>query len=111
MWKLSHWSYPDAAAAAAGAAADAASAATSAVCTYYVIIGGRFAPPYKYMIKSIQQKQQQKQQQLQQQPQQLQGHFGKFFEKVQPHLAQRHQAFSENPKSMSFNFESSVSSA
>ena len=32
--------------------------AASAVCIYYVIIGGRFAPPYKYMIKYIQQKQQ-----------------------------------------------------
>merc|ERR1712159_392088 len=41
----------------------AASAAASAVCTYYVIIGGRFAPPYKYMVKYVQQKQQQKQQQ------------------------------------------------
>ena len=57
---------PGAAGPAAGAAA--ASAAASAVCIYYVIIGGRFAPPYKYMIKCIQQKQQQ----LQQQPQQLQ---------------------------------------
>ena len=33
----------DAAGAAAGAAAG--NAATSAVCTYYVILGGRFAPP------------------------------------------------------------------
>ena len=48
------------------AAGTAASAAASAVCIYYVAIGGRFAPPYKYMIKYIQQKQQQKQQ-LQQQ--------------------------------------------
>ena len=47
------------------AAASAASAAASAVCTYYVIIGGRFAPPYKYMVKYIQQKQQQKQQRQQ----------------------------------------------
>ena len=76
---------PGAAGPAAGAAA--ASAAASAVCIYYVIIGGRFAPPYKYMIKCIQQKQQQLQQQLQQQPQQLQGHFGNFFENVQAHLA------------------------
>ena len=57
-------SYTDGAfGAAAGAAA--ASAAASAVCIYYVI-WGRFAPPYKYMIKYIQQ--QQHQQQL---PQQL----------------------------------------
>ena len=48
---------------AAGAAVGAAAA--SAVCIYYVIIGGRFAPPYKYMIKCIQQKQQQLQQKLQ----------------------------------------------
>ena len=33
-------------------------------CTsiYSVVIGGRFAPPYKYMVKYIKQKQQQKQQ-------------------------------------------------
>ena len=80
---------PGAAGAAVGAAAGAAAA--SAVCIYYVIIGGRFAPPYKYMIKCIQQKQQQ----LQQQPQQLQGHFGNFFENVWPHLAWPHVAFSE----------------
>ena len=49
-----------AARAAAGAAAGAAASAAT-VCTYYVIIGGRFAPPYKYMIKYIQQKQQQNQ--------------------------------------------------
>ena len=55
--------------AAAGAVAAAASAA-SAVCIYYVGIGGRFAPPYMYMIKYIQQKQQLQQQQLQQQLQQ-----------------------------------------
>ena len=60
---------PGAAGAAAGAAAGdaagaaaAASAATSAVCIYCVVIGGRFAPPYKYMPKYIKQKQQQKQQ-------------------------------------------------
>ena len=84
---------PGAAGPAAGAAA--ASAAASAVCIYYVIIRGRFAPPYKYMIKCIQQKQQQLQQQLQQQPQQLQGHFGNFFENVWPHLAWPHVAFSD----------------
>ena len=39
----------------------AAASAASAVSIYYVVIGGRFAPPYKYMIKYIQQKQQQKQ--------------------------------------------------
>ena len=50
-------SYPDA------PAAGAASAAASAVRIYYVIIGGRFAPPYKYMIKYIQQKQQRQQHQ------------------------------------------------
>ena len=85
--------YSDKDAAAAGAAAGASAAAfayASAVCIHYVVIGGRFAPPYKYMIKYMQQKQQQKQQkqqQLQQQPQQLQGHFGKFGENVQAHLA------------------------
>ena len=42
---------------AAGAAVGAAAA--SAVCIYHVITGGRFAPPYKYMTKCIQQKQQQ----------------------------------------------------
>ena len=68
----------DAAAGAAAGAAAAASAAASAVCIYYVVIGGRFAPPYKYIVKYIQQKQQQKkQQQLQQQLQQLQVHYGK----------------------------------
>ena len=39
---------------AAGAAVGAAAA--SAVCIYYVITGGRSAPPYKNMIKRIQQK-------------------------------------------------------
>ena len=29
----------------------AAASAASAVSIYYVVIGGRFAPPYKYMIK------------------------------------------------------------
>ena len=37
----------------------AASAAASALHIYYVVIGGRFVPPYKYMNKYIQQKQQQ----------------------------------------------------
>ena len=46
-----------AARAAAGAAAGAAASAAPA-CIYYVIIGGRFAPPYKYIVKYIQQKQQ-----------------------------------------------------
>ena len=48
--------------AAAGAVAGAASgdaAIASAVCIHYVIIGGRFAPPYKYIVEYIQQKQQQ----------------------------------------------------
>ena len=40
----------------------AASAAASALYIYYVVIGGRFAPPYKYMVKYIKQKQQQEQQ-------------------------------------------------
>ena len=40
----------------------AAPAAASALYIYYVVIGGRFAPPYKYMVKYIKQKQQQKQQ-------------------------------------------------
>ena len=39
----------------------AAPAAASALYIYYVVIGGRFAPPYKYMVKYIKQKQQQKQ--------------------------------------------------
>ena len=43
--------------------AAAGAAAASAVCTYDVVIGGRFAPPYKYVVKYIQQKQQQLQQQ------------------------------------------------
>ena len=38
------WSYLDAAAAGP---ASATSAAASAVCIYYVVIGGRYAPPYK----------------------------------------------------------------
>ena len=32
-------------------------AAAAAVCIHYVIIGGRFAPPYKYIVEYIQQKQ------------------------------------------------------
>ena len=40
----------------------AAPAAASALNIYYVVIGGRFAPPYKYMVKYIKQKQQQEQQ-------------------------------------------------
>ena len=48
---------PGAVGAAAGAGAGAAAA--SAVCVYYVIIVGRFAPPYKYIVEYIQQKQQQ----------------------------------------------------
>ena len=39
---------------AAGAAAGAAASAAPA-CIYYVIIGGRKAPPYRYMIKYMQQ--------------------------------------------------------
>ena len=58
-----------AAARAAAARAAAGAAASAAVCIYDVVIGGRFAPPYMYMIKYIQQKQQ-KQQQLQQHLQQ-----------------------------------------
>ena len=45
----------------------AAGAAASAVCIYDVVVGGCFAPPYKYVIKYIQQEQQLQQQQLQQQ--------------------------------------------
>ena len=44
------------------AAASATSAAASTVSIYAIVIGGRFAPPYKYMVKYITQKQQQKQQ-------------------------------------------------
>ena len=60
-----NWNTNAAAAAAAGAPASAAaataaaSAAASAARIYYVVIGGGFAPPYKYMIKYMQQKQQQ----------------------------------------------------
>ena len=71
----SPWSYPDA---AAGAAA-AASAAASAVCIYHVIVGGRFVPPYKYIIKYIQQKQQQ-QLQLQQHLDKTRGILISFFQ-------------------------------
>ncbi len=46
------------------AAAAGAAAARSAVCMYYVIIGGRFARLYEYIVKYIQQKEKQ---QLQQQ--------------------------------------------
>ena len=38
---------------AAPAGAAAAGAAASAVCIYDVVIGGRFAPLYEYMIKYI----------------------------------------------------------
>ena len=48
-------------AAAAGAAA--ATAAASAACICYEVLGGRFAPPYKFVIRYVQQKQQQLQQQ------------------------------------------------
>ena len=44
-----------------GSAAGAA-ARPAAACIYYVVIGGRFAPPYKYMIKYMKQKKWQKQQ-------------------------------------------------
>ena len=40
----------------------AAPAAASASYIYYVVIMGRFAPPCRYMVKYIKQKQQQKQQ-------------------------------------------------
>ena len=36
----------------------AAPAAASALYIYYVVLGGRFAPLYKYMVKYIKQKQQ-----------------------------------------------------
>ena len=42
------WIHGSAAGGAAGAAAGTAAAA-SAVCIYYVVIGGRFAPSYKYI--------------------------------------------------------------
>ena len=51
------------AAAGAAAATAAASAAASAACIYYEVLWGRFALPYKYMIKYMQQKQQLHQQQ------------------------------------------------
>ena len=62
----------DAAAAGAAAATAAASAAASASCIYYEVLEGRFAPPQKFVIKYMQQKQQLQQQQLQQQLQQQQ---------------------------------------
>ena len=37
-------------------------AAASVLYIYYVVIGGRFAPLYKYIVKYIKQKQQQEQQ-------------------------------------------------
>ena len=72
----------DAAAGAAAAASDA-----SAACIHDEVLGGRFAPPYKYMIKYMQQKKHQKQQQKQQQQlqQQLQ----------QQHLCQFHFNFDQ----------------
>ena len=44
------------------ASSEAAALAASALYIYYVVIGGRFAHPYKYMVKYMKQKQQQKQQ-------------------------------------------------
>ena len=63
---------------AAGAAAGAAAAA-SAICMSYVVIVGRFAPPYKYIVKYIQQKQQQ---QLQQQQHLCRFHLNLFLTKL-----------------------------
>ena len=41
---------------------EAATPAASALYIYYVSIGGRLVPPYKYMVKYIKQKQQREQQ-------------------------------------------------
>ena len=49
--------------AAAARAAAANAAAASAACIYYEVLGGRFATPWKFVIRYMQQKQQQKQQQ------------------------------------------------
>ena len=54
-----HGSAAGAAARAAAGAAAGAAASAAAVCIYYVSIGGRFAPPYMYMMKYIQQQQKQ----------------------------------------------------
>ena len=43
------------AAAGAAAATAAASAAASAACIYYQVLGGRFAPPWKFVIRYMQQ--------------------------------------------------------
>ena len=43
-------------AAAGAAAAAAASAAASAACISYKVLGERFAPPYKFVIRYMQQK-------------------------------------------------------
>ena len=85
----------DAAAAGAAAATAAASAAASAACIQSRTSTGARSAPLELRNAYMQHKQQQKQQQLQQQPQQLQGHFGNFFEKVWPHVAWPHLAFSE----------------
>ena len=50
------WIHGSAAGAATRATARAAASA-AAECIHYVIIGGRFAPPYMYMMKYIQQQQ------------------------------------------------------
>ena len=42
--------------------ASSETAAASALYVYYVVIWGRFAPPYKYMVKYTKQKQQQERQ-------------------------------------------------
>ena len=47
------WIHGSAAGATAGAAVGAAASAAT-VCTYYVMIGGREAPQYIYLIRYIQ---------------------------------------------------------
>ena len=48
-----HGSAAGAAARAAAGAAAGAAASAAAVCIYYVVIVGRFAPQYKYVVKYI----------------------------------------------------------
>ena len=66
------------------ATSSAASATSSAACIYYVVIGWRFAPPYKYMIKYMQQKKWQKQQKKWQKQQKKQQ------QQLQQQLQQQH---------------------
>ena len=48
-----HGSAAGAAARAAAGAAAGAAASAAAVCIYDVVMGGRFAPPHKYIVKYI----------------------------------------------------------